>query len=84
MGSPLSKLYTASLIASDINAYELNVQTYANKIIAIIAYRFMCYSLCTTRDIGEMVIACYEKRLYSYSHAVKYTRVNDASCSLCA
>ena len=72
VGPPLSKLYRASLIATDMDAHKLNVRTLAGDIIAVIAYRFKCYSLRVARDIGEMVIARYKERVYSCRPAVKY------------
>ena len=67
-----------------MDAHELNVRTIAGDTIAVIAYCFKCYSLRAAREIGEMVIARYEERVYSCRPAVKYSRVNDASFSLCA
>ena len=34
-------------------------------------------------DIGEVVIASFEKRAFNSRLAVKYTRLNDVSCSTC-
>ena len=84
VGAPLSELYSASLIAADMDAHELNVRTLTGDTTAVIAYRFKCYSLRAARDIGEMVIARYEERVYSSRPAVKYSRVNDARFSPCA
>ena len=84
MGAPLSELYRAALIAADLDAHELNVRTLAGDTTAVVAYRFKCYSLRAARDIGEMVIARYEERAFGSRPAVKYSRVNDASFTICA
>ena len=74
---PMADMYAAALVACDVDACELCTRSLAADETTSLAYRFRVRCRRAAREIGDILIAQYEERVYGSRPLSEYVQVGD-------
>ena len=72
VGSPFGQVLRAALLATNMDAHELNMRMLAGHKADSIAYRSKVFSMRAAGDTGYLLIAPYENRIFGSRPFVEY------------
>ena len=78
---PLEALSSNALIASNVDAHELNVRSLAGYTTVVLAYRFKVYSQRAAKDLSDVLFMHYEENDFASHPNTKYWQAADVSFS---
>ena len=77
VGPPMADMYAAALVACDEDACDLCTRSLAGDESTSLAYRLRVRSRRAEREIGDILIARYEVRVFGSRPLIEYVQVGD-------
>ena len=77
VGPPMADMYAAALVACDVDACEFITRSLAGDETTSLAYRLRVRSRRAAREIGDLLIARYEERVFGSRPSSEYVQVGD-------
>ena len=77
VGPPMADMYSAALVACDVDACGLCTRSLAGDETISLAYRLRVRSRRAAREIGDIPIARYEQRVFGNRPSSEYVQVGD-------